>query len=146
MKHERRRVRSLALQTLYEVDCVGHPAEAVIARHLEANPGLSQAAIDYYRQMVLGTLRHAAALDSLIATSAPEWPVDQLAIVDRNILRLALWELALAPETPVKVAINEAVEIAKLYGSDSSPRFVNGVLGTLADRETEIRRQLQPTG
>jgi N utilization substance protein B len=68
--------------------------------------------------------------------------VDQLAVVDRNILRLALWEFAASNETPLKVAINEAVELAKAFGSDSSPRFVNGVLGTLADREDEIRRQM----
>jgi N utilization substance protein B len=69
--------------------------------------------------------------------------VDELAILDRNILRLALWEFAASGETPLKVAINEAVELAKRFGSDSSARFVNGVLGTLADREGEIRRQLQ---
>jgi N utilization substance protein B len=66
--------------------------------------------------------------------------------VDRNILRLALWEFAVSGETPMKVAINEAVELAKRFGSDSAPRFVNGVLGTLADREDEIRRQLAPAG
>jgi N utilization substance protein B len=70
--------------------------------------------------------------------------VDELAVVDRNILRMALWELAVSGETPLKVAINEAVELAKRYGSDSAPRFVNGVLGSLAEREEELRRQLAP--
>jgi N utilization substance protein B len=82
----------------------------------------------------------------LIAECAPEWPVDQLAVVDRNILRLALWEFAVSGETPVRVAINEAVELAKRFGSDSAPRFINGVLGSLAEREQEIRRQFQPAG
>jgi N utilization substance protein B len=91
----------------------------------------------------MGTLRAASQLDELIATTATEWPVDQLAIVDRNILRAALWEFAISEETPLKVAINEAVELAKTYGSDSSPRFINGVLGTLADQRNEIRQKLQ---
>ena len=73
-----------------------------------------------------------------IAEGAPEWPLNQMAIIDRNILRMAIWEFAVARQTPIKVAINEAVELAKLYGADSAPRFVNGVLGALADREAEF--------
>ncbi|MBI5964144.1 MAG: transcription antitermination protein NusB, partial [Chloroflexi bacterium] len=76
----------------------------------------------------------------LIARYAPEWPLDQIAAIDRNILRIAFWEFAVSRETPVKVAINEAVELAKLYGSDSAPRFVNGVLGTLVEHEQEIHQ------
>lgn len=145
MKHERRRIRQLALQALYEIDCVGHPPGEVLARQIESQSSLSQESLDFLRHMVLGTLEYADALDYFIADSAPEWPVDQLAIVDRTILRLALWEFAVSNETPLKVAINEAVEIAKRFGSESSPRFVNGVLGSLADRQGDIRRQLQPT-
>ena len=143
MKRERRRARSLALQALYEVDSVDHPTEEVIAFHLENNESLGEEAQAFMQRVVLGTLEYASKLDDLIASCAPEWPVDELAILDRNILRLALWEFAAAGETPLKVAINEAVELAKRFGSDSSARFVNGVLGTLADREGEIRRQLQ---
>lgn len=145
MKHERRRIRQLALQALYEIDCVGHRPEDILARQIETHANLSQESLEFLRQMVLGTLEYADALDQFIADSAPEWPVDQLAIVDRTILRLALWEFAVSSETPLKVAINEAVEIAKRFGSESSPRFVNGVLGSLADRQGDIRRQLQPT-
>jgi len=145
MKRERRRIRQLALQALYEIDCVGHQPEEVLARQIESHPDLSQESLDFLRQMVFGTLEFADALDRFIAQSAPEWPVDQLAIVDRTILRLALWEFAVSSETPLKVAINEAVEIAKRFGSESSPRFVNGVLGSLADHHGDIRRQLQPT-
>ena len=145
MKRERRKIRTLALQILYEIDCVGHPMDEVIARHIEENPDLSQEAVEHLANMVKGTLELAPEMDRFIATCAPEWPVDQLAIVDRNILRLALWEFAVFSGTPLKVAINEAVEVAKRYGSESSPRFVNGVLGSLAEREGEIRRQLQPT-
>jgi N utilization substance protein B len=145
MKRERRRVRSLALQSLYEVDTVGHAPEAVIARHIDNNPGLSDENIEFLRTLVMGVLQVAPQLDEWIAHSAPEWPVDQLAVLDRNILRMALWELAVSDETPLKVAINEAVELAKRFGSDSSPRFINGVLGTLAKREQELRQYLELT-
>jgi N utilization substance protein B len=144
MKRERRRARSLALQALYEIDSVGHLPEEVVARHLEKSQSLGEEAAAFFRRLVLGTLEAASALDGLISECAPEWPVGELAAVDRNILRLALWEFAVSGETPIKVAINEAVELAKRFGSDSAPRFVNGVLGTLAEREQEIRRQLQP--
>jgi N utilization substance protein B len=131
MKRERRRARSLALQILYEVDCVGHPVEDVLARRLERNDNLGDSAAAFLRQMVLGAIEHATDLDTMIASCAPEWPVDELAIVDRNILRIALWEIKVFAETPVKVAINEAVELAKRFSSDNAPRFINGVLGTL---------------
>jgi N utilization substance protein B len=143
MKHERRRARSLALQVLYEVDSVGHPPQDVLARSTQGEEDLSSDAREFLQRVVLGTITAAPKLDLLIAECAPEWPVDQLAIIDRNILRLALWEFAASDETPLKVAINEAVELAKAFGSDSSPRFVNGVLGTLAEREAEIRRLMQ---
>jgi N utilization substance protein B len=145
MKRERRRARGLALQALYEIDSVGHPTELVIGRHLEENATLGDDAAGFFRRLVNGTLALEPVFDRLIASCAPEWPVDELALVDRNILRIALWEFAVSGETPLKVAINEAVELAKRYGSDSAPRFVNGVLGSLAEREDEIRRQLAPT-
>lgn len=143
MKRERRRVRSLALQSLYEVDTVGHSALEVLARHIDLNTGLSDESIEFLRTIVLGVLEVSTQLDKWIAESAPEWPVDQLAILDRNILRMALWELAVSEETPLKVAINEAVELAKRFGSDSSSRFINGVLGTLAKQENEMRNFLK---
>ncbi len=139
MKRERRRARSLALQSLYEVDTVGHPPQEVVARHIDQNDTISEDGVVFLREMVLGVNSCIPRLDELIASCAPEWPVDQLAVLDRNILRMALWELATSSETPLKVAINEAVELAKRFGSDSSARFINGVLGTLADREKEIR-------
>jgi N utilization substance protein B len=132
MKRERRRARSLALQILYEVDCVGHPVQDVLTRHLEDSEPLSEDAEAFIRRLVLGTLDAAPDLDEMIASCAPEWPVEELAVLDRNILRLALWEFVVSGKTPIKVAINEAVELAKRFSSDSAPRFVNGVLGTLA--------------
>jgi N utilization substance protein B len=141
MKRERRRARSLALQSLYEVDTVSHIPQEVIARHIDQNESMSEDSITFFRDMVVGVWSSTDHLDDLIASCAPEWPVDQLAVLDRNILRMALWELATSKVTPLKVAINEAVELAKRYGSDSSARFINGVLGTLAEREHEIRAQ-----
>jgi N utilization substance protein B len=141
MKRERRRARSLVLQSLYEVDTVGHPPQEVVARHIEHNDSISDDGVAFLKEMVIGVGSSTHHLDELIASCAPQWPVDQLAVLDRNILRMALWELATSNETPLKVAINEAVELAKRFGSDNSARFINGVLGTLAQREKEIRAQ-----
>jgi len=131
--HVRRKARQVALEILYEVDCAEHPAEDVITRRLvdEEDP-LDQATETFLREIIYGVLRHRVALDAVIHNFAPEWPVDQMAIIDRNILRMAIFEIAIEEDTPLKVAINEAVELAKIYGSDSAPRFINGVLGTLA--------------
>ena len=96
---------------------------------------------DFSRQIVLGILPLTEKLDNFIAQHAPDWPMDQVAIIDRNILRIALWEFGVKGSTPVKVAINEAIELSKIYGSDSTPRFVNGVLGSLADRQVEIQNE-----
>jgi N utilization substance protein B len=145
MKRERRKARGLALQALYEIDCVGHPSEAVVARYITEHQDLSQDAIDFLRQVVLGTVANAQRIDHKVAEAAPEWPIDQLAIIDRNILRMAVWEFIISGDTPTKVAINEAVELAKNYGSDSAPRFINGVLGALADRLTELRQHFELT-
>ena len=102
MKRERRRARSQALQALYEIDSVGHSAEEVLGRYGE---DLSPEANEFMRNVVRGTLESGEELDSLVAESAPEWPISELAVIDRNILRLALWELLIWGETPVKVAI-----------------------------------------
>ena len=98
---------------------------------------------DFVRQIVLGVYPIVSELDQFIAAHAPEWPLDQVAAVDRNIIRIALWEFAVSEKVPIKVAINEAVELAKVYGSDSTPRFVNGVLGSLAEKQNEIRQALK---
>ena len=90
--------------------------------------------------IVMGIYPIREELDNVISEHTPEWPLDQVAIIDRNIIRIALWEFAVTNETPIKVAINEAIELAKSYGSDSSPRFVNGVLGSLAQRQQQIQQ------
>ena len=137
----RTRARSLALQVLYEVDMANHPPADSFRSRLEESP-LSNELSDFARQIIFGVLPLTTNLDHLIAKYAPEWPLDQIATIDRNILRIALWEFAVLQETPIKVAINEAVELAKLFGSDSAPRFVNGVLGALADHQHEIQQAL----
>ena len=138
----RTRARALALQVLYEVDIANHPPGEIYKLRLEDAP-LSEDLAEFAHQIIFGILPLTNTLDHLIAKYAPEWPLDQIAAIDRNILRMALWEFAVFRETPLKVAINEAVELAKLFGSDSAPRFVNGVLGALADHQNEIHQAIQ---
>ena len=140
----RTRARCLALQVLYEVDIANHPPAEVFRVRLEDTP-LSDDLAEFVRQIVFGVFPLIHQLDHVIEKYAPEWPLDQIATIDRNILRMSCWEFAIQNQTPVKVAINEAVEIAKLYGSDSAPRFINGVLGSLAEHQYEIRQQILAT-
>jgi N utilization substance protein B len=144
----RTKARSIALQALYEVDISGHAPAAALEERLQDEP-LEHSLAEFARQIVFGVLPIVPKLDNFIAQHAPEWPMDQVAIIDRNILRIALWEFAVTGVTPIKVAINEAIEMAKIYGSDSTPRFVNGVLGSLAVRQEEIKHSFgtpQPPG
>ncbi len=128
----RRQARIIALQTLFEVDLAGHPADEVLARHLEGSAAREETA-DYARRLVEGVTSRVQQVDELIAKAAPAWPLNQMPRVDKSILRIAIFEVLFDNRAvPVKVAINEAVELAKLFGSDSSGRFVNGVLGTIA--------------
>ena len=124
----RHKARAIALQALYEVNSVGHDVEKVLPRLLEEG-GLSGENADFARGLVSGVLQNKKEIDRHIENFAPAWPVEQIPIVDRNILRLAIFEILLDNSVPVKVAINEAVELAKKFGSDSSPRFVKGVPG-----------------
>jgi N utilization substance protein B len=137
----RTKARSVALQALYEIDVVGHPLETVLAERLNENSLDANLSL-FVSQIVLGVAPMSEILDEFIAEHAPEWPLDQVAFIDRNILRIALWEFAVYGQTPIKVAINEAVELAKIFGSDSTPRFVNGVLGSLANRQNELQQAL----
>ena len=133
----RTRARSIALQALYEIDISGHPPEVVLNERLSETP-LEDNLGDFARKIVFGIIPVINDLDLIIAKHAPEWPLDQVATIDRNIMRIALWEIAVSNQTPLKVAINEAVELGKIYGSESTPRFVNGVLGSLALHYNDI--------
>lgn len=133
----RRRARMIAIQVLYELDLTDHVPAVVIERRVEAEP-LRPEGIPFVHHLVYGVLQHKAYLDGIIHRYAPEWPIEQMAPIDRNVLRMALFEFSIDGQTPVKVAINEAVELAKVFGSDSAPRFVNGVLGSLAGESLPV--------
>jgi N utilization substance protein B len=127
--------RSIAMQTLFEWDFQGshnENSQGILRRNLEEfAPGVDDTI--FARHLVEGTLREQKTIDALIEKCAPEWPLSQVTVIDRNILRLGIYELMFGnyEEVPPKVAINESIELAKSFGSDSSPRFVNGVLGTI---------------
>ena len=131
MTGERRKARALAFQVLYEVDAVGHEMEGVATRLLEKE-GLSEENASFARELVSGVIQNKGKIDENIQSFAPAWPVEQISVVDRNILRLAIFEILIDNKVPVKVAINEAVELAKTFGSDNSSKFVNGVLGSVS--------------
>lgn len=127
--------RSVAMQSLFEWDFHGNNDKnfrEILKRNIsEFAPGLEDAV--FASHLVEGALRERKTIDKLIEKCAPEWPLEQVTLVDRNILRLGIYELMFGnyDEVPPKVAINEAIELAKTFGSDSSSRFVNGVLGTI---------------
>ena len=131
MARTRRKARALALQALYEIDSVGHEVEEVLTR-LFTGEAVSEENATFIREMVEGVIRNRDKIDSYIRKFAPAWPIKQIAIIDRNILRLAIFEILIDNKVPVKVAINEAVELAKAFGSDNSFKFVNGVLGSVS--------------
>lgn len=126
----RRRARIAALQVLYELDCTQHGVKEALA-HLSTEKALPQETLSFSEGLVRGVLQRKSELDALIKKFAPAFPPEQMSIIDRNILRLAIFEILFDDKTPFKVAINEAVEIAKEFGSDSSPRLINGVLGSI---------------
>ena len=128
----RRKARIAALQTLYEIDCTEHKAENAVT-HSTTEQSLSQEAISFIEKLVQGVLKNKSKIDEVIGRFAPSFPVAQMSVIDRNILRVAIFEI-LMDNTPVKVAINEAIELAKTFGSDSSPRLINGVLGSIVTK------------
>lgn len=127
--------RSIAMQSLFEWDFQGDKkenTEDIVGRNVqEFAPGMEDAA--FTESLVKGTLKNQKTIDELIEKCAPEWPLNQVTVVDRNILRLGIYELMFGnyDEVPPKVAINEAIELAKTFGGESSARFINGVLGTI---------------
>lgn len=129
----RRQARTLALQALYETDQTEHPWQEVLERTLEEDE-TGAAVVPYLTTLIEGIFEHQRSIDREIELAAPAFPIGQLSPVDRNTLRIAIYELRYSSDVPVKVAINEAVELAKRFGGESSGRFVNGVLGTVVDR------------
>lgn len=137
---DRTRARGIALQSLYEMDMSDHPINLILKERIDSVQ-LEDLQKEFVEKIVTGVRPFVHQIDRLIADYAPEWPVDQIAVIDRNIIRISVWEFAIGKTTPIKVAINESVELAKLFGSESSPRFVNGVLGSIADHIDELNHQ-----
>jgi N utilization substance protein B len=124
----------LAFKTLYEMDVSRHRPGEVLQRLVEEER-VDESAAEFARELLTGVLRERQTLDDLLQESAPAYPLSQMSPLDRNVLRIGIYEcLYTSQRVPVRVAINEAVELAKRFGSDSSPRFVNGVLGALVRR------------
>ena len=133
-KGTRRKGRELALQALYEADVTHHSAQEAVERLL-GQGGVAEATQNLARDLVAGVLARGSDIDNALQASAPQWPVGQVSAVDRNVLRLAIYEILfnnMERSVPVGVVINEAVDLAKRFGSENSQRFVNGVLGTIS--------------
>jgi len=133
---QRHLLRTIAMQTLFEQDFHKHKKEKVF-NILEKNikefaPDAKKTA--FAKKLVLRTLKNQKNIDLILKKNAPQWPIDQINILDRNILRLGIYELKFAKNIPPKVAINEAIELAKQFGGPSSGRFVNGVLGSIYNK------------
>jgi N utilization substance protein B len=131
MVSPRRLARELALQALYEMEVGGHEPNAALDRLLEEE-AIEGDVAEFARSLLGGVLAHREEIDRIIEEKAPARPQEQIAAVDRNILRIAIREFLVDNLTPVSAAINEAVELAKAYGSENSSRFVNGVLGSVS--------------
>jgi len=125
----RRKAREAILKSLYEYDIIGHNPLETLSRE-----GLPPEDEDFARRMIEGVIEKKEEIDRIIGRFAPLFPVEQLSFIDRNIWRMGIYEMLYLKETPTKVAINEAVELAKNFGSESSPRFVNGVLGSVSSK------------
>lgn len=142
---QRRLSRILALQALFEVDLVAHASEHSLER-VASERAARPSVLAFASQLVQGVLQQRKELDAVIQRHATQWPVAQLATVDRCILRLAIYELLIGRDAPPKAVINEAVELAKTFGSESSPRFVNGVLGAVMKEEFAATDQAGTAG
>jgi N utilization substance protein B len=131
MSGSRHRARVIALQALYEIDLVGHDSETTLAHGIQEDT--SEDIAGFARKLVAGVLQRRQEIDRAIQRFAPTYPVEQLSPIDRNTLRLAISEIMFTNGVPIKAAINEAVELAKTFGSEASPRFINGVLGAVVN-------------
>jgi N utilization substance protein B len=150
MRGGRRQARSLAFQTLFELESrTDRPVEEALRDRVDAlreetGDTVDKRSLEFARQLVLGTLAERADIDRRIGHVAPQFPVEQAALTDRVALEIALFELLYAHTASDAVVINEAVELAKMYGGESSGRFVNGVLGTIAE-ELSVRGGARPS-
>ena len=132
----RTRARAVAMQALYELDATAHQLDEVVRRRLDADQ-TPETSADYASFLIQGVMADRAEIDGLLQAAAPAWPLDQMSRVDKSILRLAIFEMLREKGLSPKIVINEAVELAKRFGHDSSPKFVNGVLGTIERNQRE---------
>jgi len=133
--------RIAALQTLFELEYAANSPDSVLERTLTMK-SLRGDSASFAGELVHGVLDNRDQLNSTIKRFATAFPVDQLAAMDRNILKIALYEILIDHKTPAKVAINEAVELAKEFGADTSPKFINGVLGSVISKDKERKNQI----
>ncbi len=138
----RRKARIVALQALYEIDCSGHKPEDVLSNLLR-NKALPDEAAVFTQKLVSGVLENLVAIDNEISRFAPLFPIKQIAIIDRNIIRLAIYEIMYNTQVPVKAAVNEAVELSKHFGNNTSPKFVNGVLGSVIAENQRLKKNTE---
>ena len=131
MMGTRHKAREVALKALYEADAVGHSPQMVLSRLVDGESLTSESA-EFASCLVSGVCSHMMEIDEVIRKMATAYPVEQLAAMDRNILRLAIWELLIDNKVPMRAVISEAVELATQFGGEASPKFVNGVLGSVS--------------
>lgn len=133
--------RILALQTLYEWDFRKKSTpQAILERNIK-NLGAKVESTQFIQEITEGILKYIKEIDKKIAQAAPEWPLEQIALIDKNILRIALYELLFRDDIPPKVAINEAIELGKSFGGENSSKFINGVLGTIYRQKTPSQKE-----
>ena len=131
MTGQRRKARTIAFQTLCEISVTGHEPDKTLEQLLEES-NLSEINTGFARELVSGVINNKQKIDEYIKRFALAWPIEQLPVVDKSILRLAIYEILLDNKVPTRVAINEAVELAKVFGSENSAKFINGVLGAVS--------------
>lgn len=133
--------RIIIMQTLYEWDFKDNykNSDEILKRNI--NNFIEDCDEDFIKKNVKGVIENISKLDKTIEKAAPEWPIEQIAVIDKTILRLSVYELLFNKEIPPKVVINEAVELAKSYGSESSSKFINGVLGTLFKSDKRYEKE-----
>jgi transcription antitermination factor NusB len=131
---QRRKAREVALQALYTIDLMGEEASEQIEEFIRSE-GKRATIIEFAGQLVRGSLKNIKSIDKKLARAALNWEISRMAVIDRNILRLGAYELLFCPDIPPKVAMNEAIELAKKFGSKDSAPFVNGILDKLYKEE-----------
>ena len=143
---QRRKSREIALQMLYQMEMIDQPPHEVIDLYNELasgeednNPDFTQAARPFAEQLLNGVYAHRDELDKMIVTASENWRLERMSIIDRNVLRVAVYEMLYCPEIPPKVSINEAIDLGKTFGSPDSGAFINGILDHLLPEVNRIR-------